>query len=256
MPIAMSPPAPSPPPRILFLGDPVKYEPKIYERLKSQFDIVRPSNEQLQRPAFLQHLEGGSWGDFQAIMRPSWHTGGEMGKWDEELINLLPLGVKVYASAGAGYDWVDTDCLAEHGASMEIHYEHVLELDHKYCLIKLIVFALIRIPIRHNILQWRRRIHRSRRRHGSPPHHLRLPRNVLVRPRRPITRPQTIPQSPSRNTSRLTESSASYSRYCRTWPDRLRRRKESVCCMWDEDHLSRHQAEKPRTGERSASSIL
>ncbi|KAL8971605.1 MAG: hypothetical protein Q9183_000974 [Haloplaca sp. 2 TL-2023] len=111
----MSPPTPSPPPRILFLGDPVKYEPKIYERLKSQFDIVRPSNEQLQRPAFLQNLEDGSWGDFQAIMRPSWHTGGEMGKWDEELIGLLPLGVKVYASAGAGYDWVDTDCLAEHG---------------------------------------------------------------------------------------------------------------------------------------------
>lgn len=38
-----------------------------------------------------------------------------MGKWDIELIGLLPQGVKVYASAGAGYDWVDVGCLAEHG---------------------------------------------------------------------------------------------------------------------------------------------
>lgn len=38
-----------------------------------------------------------------------------MGKWDKELIELLPEGVKIYASAGAGYDWVDVGCLAEHG---------------------------------------------------------------------------------------------------------------------------------------------
>lgn len=38
-----------------------------------------------------------------------------MGKWDRELIELLPPGVKVSASAGAGYDWVDVGCLAEHG---------------------------------------------------------------------------------------------------------------------------------------------
>ena len=38
-----------------------------------------------------------------------------MGKWDRELIDLLPKGVKVSASAGAGYDWVDVGCLAAHG---------------------------------------------------------------------------------------------------------------------------------------------
>lgn len=38
-----------------------------------------------------------------------------MGQWDRELIELLPDEVKVYASAGAGYDWVDVSCLAEHG---------------------------------------------------------------------------------------------------------------------------------------------
>ncbi|KAL8676955.1 MAG: hypothetical protein Q9186_006586 [Xanthomendoza sp. 1 TL-2023] len=119
MPIAMSPP-PSPSssshrPRILFLGDDIHYNPDIYKRLTSQFDIIHPCPADLQRPAFLQHLRDGSWGQFQAIMRPSWHTGGEMGKWDREMIELLPRGVKVSASAGAGYDWVDVACLAEHG---------------------------------------------------------------------------------------------------------------------------------------------
>ncbi len=119
MPIAMSPspsPASSSRPRILFLGDDIQYCPEIYKRLQSQFDVIHPPPSDLRRPAFLQHLRDGTWGDFQAIMRPSWHTGGEMGKWDQELIGLLPQGVKVYASAGAGYDWVDVSCLAEHGS--------------------------------------------------------------------------------------------------------------------------------------------
>ncbi|KAL8732897.1 MAG: hypothetical protein Q9166_002498 [cf. Caloplaca sp. 2 TL-2023] len=116
MPIAMSPSPPSSDrPRILFLGDDVTYNPDMYKRLAAQFDIIHPLPPDLQRPAFLQKLKDGSWGDFQAIMRPSWHTGGEMGKWDKELIELLPRGVKVSASAGAGYDWVDVECLAEHG---------------------------------------------------------------------------------------------------------------------------------------------
>ncbi|KAI4286187.1 MAG: hypothetical protein L6R38_000083 [Xanthoria sp. 2 TBL-2021] len=116
MPIAMTPsPPPSDRARILFLGDDIKYDPTLYQRLTSQFDIVHPPPADLQRPAFLQHLRDGSWGRFQAIMRPSWHTGGEMGNWDEELIQLLPPGLKVYASAGAGYDWVDVFCLAKHG---------------------------------------------------------------------------------------------------------------------------------------------
>ncbi|KAJ6102552.1 hypothetical protein N7486_004979 [Penicillium sp. IBT 16267x] len=38
-----------------------------------------------------------------------------MGRWDAELIPLLPSSLKVYGSAGAGYDWVDVDILAEHG---------------------------------------------------------------------------------------------------------------------------------------------
>ena len=38
-----------------------------------------------------------------------------MGNWDEELVSLLPASCKVYASAGAGFDWVDTAALAKRG---------------------------------------------------------------------------------------------------------------------------------------------
>lgn len=38
-----------------------------------------------------------------------------MGRWDKELVPLLPKSTKVFASAGAGYDWADVDVLAEHG---------------------------------------------------------------------------------------------------------------------------------------------
>lgn len=45
-----------------------------------------------------------------------------MGKWDRELIELLPKAVKVYASAGAGYDWVDTLTLAEFGELVKLRF--------------------------------------------------------------------------------------------------------------------------------------
>lgn len=38
-----------------------------------------------------------------------------MGNWDGELIELLPGSVRVMASAGAGYDWVDVEGLARRG---------------------------------------------------------------------------------------------------------------------------------------------
>lgn len=60
-------------------------------------------------------LKQRKWGDFHAIMRPFWNTGGEMGQWNRELISLLPSSVKVFASAGAGYNWADVDVLAEYG---------------------------------------------------------------------------------------------------------------------------------------------
>ncbi|RAH61614.1 hypothetical protein BO85DRAFT_516234 [Aspergillus piperis CBS 112811] len=102
-------------PRVLHIGDPIKYNHDIYARFASQFEIIRPSTEERARDAFKQALKERRWGDFDAIFRPFWNTGGEMGRWDEELISLLPSSVKIVASAGAGYDWVDVDVFARYG---------------------------------------------------------------------------------------------------------------------------------------------
>ncbi|RGP81786.1 hypothetical protein FLONG3_90 [Fusarium longipes] len=102
-------------PRVLHIGDAIKYNPDTYLRFSVQCEILRPSAEERQRPEFIKALEEKRWGDFDAIFRPFWGTGGEMGKWDAELINLLPESVKVFASAGAGFDWADTKLLGERG---------------------------------------------------------------------------------------------------------------------------------------------
>lgn len=67
------------------------------------------------REEFKKALREKRWGDFVGMYRPFWNTGGEMGNWDLELIELLPKSCKIYASAGAGFDWVDTKTMAEHG---------------------------------------------------------------------------------------------------------------------------------------------
>lgn len=102
-------------PIILHLGDPIKYNTDLHAQLSSQFTIIRPSLAERQRPAFLAALRSQKWGAFSAILRPWWGTGGEMGRWDAELIPLLPSSVRVFASAGAGFDWADVDVLAAHG---------------------------------------------------------------------------------------------------------------------------------------------
>ncbi len=43
-----------------------------------------------------------------------------MGRWDKELIPLLPKSCKISASAGAGFDWVDVDLLAERGKCIPV----------------------------------------------------------------------------------------------------------------------------------------
>ena len=102
-------------PRILHLGDPILYNTDLYSHLESRFDVIKPDLSELHREQFIQHLRDKTWGDFSAIIRPFWNTGGEMGNWDRELIELLPRSMKVMASAGAGFDWVDTEVLGEHG---------------------------------------------------------------------------------------------------------------------------------------------
>jgi hypothetical protein len=102
-------------PIVLHIGDPIVYNPEIYAKFSDQFTVIRPSLEERQRPAFLQALKDRKWGDFQAVFRPFWNTGGEMGRWDAEMIPLLPKSMKLFASAGAGYDWADVDLLANEG---------------------------------------------------------------------------------------------------------------------------------------------
>lgn len=102
-------------PVVLHIGDPIKYNHELYAQFSSQFNVVRPSVEERQRPVFLQALREQKWGSFAAILRPFWNTGGEMGQWDRELIEALPETVQVFASAGAGFDWADVDVFAEHG---------------------------------------------------------------------------------------------------------------------------------------------
>jgi hypothetical protein len=104
-------------PIVLHIGDPIQYNPDTYEEFSQTFEVIRPSTAERERSEFIQALTERRWGDFSAIFRPFWGTGGEMGKWDAELIDLLPDSVKVFASAGAGFDWADTKLLGEKGKS-------------------------------------------------------------------------------------------------------------------------------------------
>jgi hypothetical protein len=100
---------------VLHIGDPIKYNPATYAEFSQAFEVVRPSAQERERSEFIRALKERRWGDFSAIFRPFWGTGGEMGQWDAELIGLLPDSVKVFASAGAGFDWADTKLLGEKG---------------------------------------------------------------------------------------------------------------------------------------------
>lgn len=102
-------------PRVLHIGDPIRYNPDVFLSFVAQCDVVRPSAEERQRDHFIRALKEQRWGSFVAVLRPHWGTGGEMGKWDAELIDLLPPGVKIFASAGAGFDWADTELLGRKG---------------------------------------------------------------------------------------------------------------------------------------------
>lgn len=107
-------------PRVLHIGDPIKYNPETYAAFSAQCDIIRPSTPERQRPAFAAALRDDKWGDFSAVFRPFWGTGGEMGTWDAELVPLLPASCRVFASAGAGFDWADTQLLGERGGPFSL----------------------------------------------------------------------------------------------------------------------------------------
>ncbi|KAK7547104.1 hypothetical protein IWX49DRAFT_107672 [Phyllosticta citricarpa] len=103
-----------PKPVVLHLGADIKYNHEYFEKeLQSRFEVVR--NEDLDRSSFMQALRDKKYGDFSAILRPDFHSGGEMGQWDDELIALLPPTVRIFAAAGAGFNWADVDALGRRG---------------------------------------------------------------------------------------------------------------------------------------------
>ncbi|KAF9887703.1 hypothetical protein FE257_009656 [Aspergillus nanangensis] len=101
--------------RVLHLGDDIKYNHDIYQRFAREFELIQPSAAERERDEFIRALKDQRWGNFHAIFRPFWNSGGEMGRWDAELIPLLPASVRIMTSAGAGYDWADVDIFAKHG---------------------------------------------------------------------------------------------------------------------------------------------
>ena len=102
-------------PIVLHIGDPVKWNTELYAQFSRDFIVIRPSLEERQRDEFMKALKEKRWGEFSAIFRPFWNTGGEMGRWDREMIPLMPASCKIFASAGAGFDWADVDLLAARG---------------------------------------------------------------------------------------------------------------------------------------------
>lgn len=55
---------------ILHLGDPMLYNPELYAQLGEQFNIIRPSSQERERPEFIKALREEKWGAFHCIMRP------------------------------------------------------------------------------------------------------------------------------------------------------------------------------------------
>jgi hypothetical protein len=68
---------------VLHIGDDTKYNPNLYESFSQTFKIIQPSYEERQREAFIRALKAKRWGDFHAVFRPFWNSGGEMGRWDQ-----------------------------------------------------------------------------------------------------------------------------------------------------------------------------
>ncbi|KXH59638.1 2-ketogluconate reductase [Colletotrichum salicis] len=98
-------------PIVIRLGEDIKYNYDYYKDIfTDRFTVV--VNKETDRASFIKALKEKKYGDFSAIFRPHFQSGGEMGQWDDELIDLLPSSVRIFASEGAGFNWADVDALA------------------------------------------------------------------------------------------------------------------------------------------------
>jgi hypothetical protein len=71
-------------PIVLHLGDDIRWNHELYKELQESFQIERSYS--MKRPELIEALKSKKFGDFDAMYRPFWNTGGEMGPWDNELM--------------------------------------------------------------------------------------------------------------------------------------------------------------------------
>ena len=78
-------------PILLHNGGDVQWNHELYAKLQEIFEIKRSYS--MPRAEFKQALQDNKFGDFYAIYRPFYKTGGEMGLWDAELMYLDALSL-------------------------------------------------------------------------------------------------------------------------------------------------------------------
>ena len=71
-------------PILLHCGQDVRWNRELYGKLEETFEIKRSYS--MLRQEFKDALQNKDFGDFYAIYRPFYQTGGEMGLWDTELM--------------------------------------------------------------------------------------------------------------------------------------------------------------------------
>jgi hypothetical protein len=71
-------------PIVLHCGEDVRWNHELHQKFQDTFEIQRSYS--MSRDEFKQALRDKKFGDFYAIYRPQYETGGEMGRWDAELM--------------------------------------------------------------------------------------------------------------------------------------------------------------------------
>lgn len=142
----------------------------------------------------------------------------------------MPKSCKIYASAGAGFDWVDTKTMGEKGRLYK--YTYVAHLHHFFPPLHLFLkpthhtssFPSPQPPKptrpRNHLLQLGRLVYRIRRRPRPSPPPLHLPRPPLVIPRRALRLPLRLPHSQPNHRVRDPQPQQQHPRHRRARPHR------------------------------------
>lgn len=223
-----------PKPIVLQLGDDIRWNHDLYNKFQGQFEIKRSYS--MQRPEFIRALKEKKFGDFFAIYRPFWNTGGEMGNWDEELISLLPASCKVYASAGAGFDWVDTATLAKKGenASPSVTWNRLADREP--------------MTYRRCLLQCGCCVHRVRGRCRDLADHLHLPLVFLVSEGSARSRCRPVRGCKPQPGAGFSQPQGPHAGHHWLWSDRPSHGREGILGPEHEDPVPRHCPDATRAG--------